>query len=105
MSFHTASAQTNPAANAILADTGAFAISNNVDVRILVSSTVAAVIVFEHRNATDTANVTSHIFPVAANSPLVVHVANAFSVGASERLRLRLNAAIVGQCQGSMNIG
>jgi len=99
MAQYTAGALTNPAANAILADTGSQGQLGSG--RIWVSSTVACAVVLEKRNAADSANDYSHIFPIAANAPFILSYPN-MEVAIDGRIRLRLNAAATGQVQASI---
>lgn len=95
----------NPGAGAILADTGAAAIDDSHDLTLLLSSSITAVIVLERRDAANTGNVWAHTIPLGALAPLLGHVGNVIVVNQGERLRLRLNTAIVGQVQGTIVIG
>ena len=101
MAWFTAGAQTNPLIDTILADTGALTNGGVSAVTFCVSSTVAAVVVLEQRNAANTANIVSHIFPVAAMTPLIIEFPGV-PFAPSERFRARLNAAITGQIQVSL---
>jgi len=101
MAWFTTGAQTNPVINAIIADTGALADGGTSNVTMVVSSTVACAVVLEQRDAANTANINSHIFPIAANTPLMVSFP-AVSFAPSERFRARLNAAVTGQVQASI---
>jgi hypothetical protein len=101
MAWFTGGALTNPAINAIMADTGALVNGGTSTVTMIVSSTVAAAVVLEQRDAANALNITSHIFPVAANTPLSVEFP-AVGFAPNERFRVRLNAAITGQAQVSL---
>lgn len=99
----TGGAFTNPAINTILADSGPLT-DNTHEVTILVSSTVAAVVVLEYRNATDTANVWSQYVIIPANSFQPYKIEKFVITNLNERLRMRLNAAITGSIQASILI-
>jgi len=101
MAWFTAGAQTNPAIDAILADTLALTNGGVSSVTMCVSSTVACVVALEQRNAANTANIASHIFPVAAMAPVIIEFPGV-PFAPSERFRVRLNAAITGQAQASL---
>jgi hypothetical protein len=93
----------NPAANAILADTGAMSEDMSHDYDIYLSSTVATAMVVEWRNATDTANVFSHILPIAANTTFVFTSRGSLMMLTGQRIRVRQNAAATGSVQASIN--
>ena len=101
MAWFTAGAQTNPAINAILADTGALVDGGVSNITLIVSSTVACAVVLEQRDATNANNINSHIFPIAAMTPLKIDFPGV-GFAPSERFRARLNAAITGQAQVSL---
>lgn len=102
---YTAGIQTNPTANQILADTGPCEANDAHDMTMLVSTTVAGFVFLERRNAANDAVVWSHALPMAANTPLVVHVGNVIECLQGERFRLRLNAGVTGQVQGTLVLG
>jgi hypothetical protein len=102
-SWVTAGVQVNPAANAILADSGPVTFGTH-KLTIIVASTAAAVVVLEHRNAANSANLESQIIPVNANVPFAFALGTGLDTAEGERIRLRLNAAITGSVQGSIFI-
>lgn len=98
--WDTAGPLTNPAANAICADTGAIGGANYAP-RLWISSTAAGVFVFEHRNAANNANIASHIFPVGASANFIFDMAPV-ALTDNQRIRVRINAAITGSVQCSL---
>lgn len=94
---------TNPAANAILADAGAQTIESGHDFDVCVSSTVATAFVIEWRDATNTANVWSHIVPIAANGFVCFTSRGSLTMLVGERIRVRQNSAATGSVQASIN--
>jgi hypothetical protein len=99
-SWDTAGPLTNPVVNAILADTGPLG-PGGKSWSVWVSSSVAAVVVVEYRDAANAANVKAHTIPMAAMSTILITLPN-LDTADQERLRLRLNAAITGVMQGSI---
>lgn len=106
--WYTAGIQTNPAANAIIADTGPLAFPNSgngsgtMNFTVIVSSTVAAIIHVEIRDAANTAVVRSQAFMVPANTTFQSVKNIAIPLDGGERLRLRMNGAVTGSVQGSI---
>lgn len=99
----TAGAFTNPAINTILADGGAMTDSTH-ELYMLCSSTVAAVIVLEHRDVTNTSNVWSQYVILPANGFTQILMGRLVTLNNGERVRFRLNAAITGSIQCSINV-
>lgn len=91
---------TNPAANTILADSGARPAGGKFPA-FVVSSSIAAVVVLEYRDAANAANIWAHTFPIAAMTPFPFQLPgnNYFDAAEGERFRVRLNAIIVGVIQ------
>jgi len=100
MAWVSAGPLVNPAIDTILADTGAIVSGGGGNLQMIVASTVACVVVLERRNALNTANISSQIFPVAAADPYDLKIVVGWADG--ERFRLRLNAAITGSAQASL---
>lgn len=101
--WYTSNIITNPTANQIIADTGAIGDGFGHDFDVCVSSTVAAAIVVEWRDAANAANVFAHIIPVPANGFACFTSRGSLTFQTSERVRLRMNAAVTGSVQGSIN--
>jgi hypothetical protein len=102
MAWSTAGILTNPAIDTILADTGAVATTSGpVDIHVIVGGSVASIITIEHRNSTNTANISSQVVAFGANVAEEFDLKNII-LAASERVRLRLNAAVTGSIQGSI---
>jgi len=88
---------TNPAANAILADTGPYSVGGPSSICIrsmVVASTVTAIIILEHRDATNTSTVHSQGMPVPANSSMI-YPSICVILSDQERIRIRLNTGTV----------
>lgn len=101
--WNSAGVLTNPAVNTIMADSGA----QNEGLRhwsVLCSSSVAAVLVVEHRDGTNTVNVTGHsqAFVLAAMNTAELTPAAGLFFLQDERIRIRLNAAVTGTAQCSV---
>jgi hypothetical protein len=100
MAWFTAGIQTNPATDAILADTGAL-VGNSGDVTVIVGGSVAAIYTIEHRNSANTANIASQVVATGIN------VAQEFTLpgittASGERIRVRLNVGVTGSLQASV---
>jgi len=99
----TAGLQTNPAANAVLADTGALP-PQSLNMTMFCSCTVACTVVLEHRNAANNANVVDPLtgnthaqgFFIGAQGSQANPFPQAIFLEDQERVRLRLNTAITG---------
>jgi hypothetical protein len=91
-------------ANLLLAETATFG-DGGVYVPLLwLTSSVAAVIEFQHRNSTNTGNVWAHRFYVTAASPLATVSSEdaGIAVNSGERFRLVLIVGLIGDVQGTM---
>jgi len=91
---------TNPAIDTILADSGALA-GGQTSVKIIFGGSVAAIATIEHRNAANTVNVNSQVIAIVANQAVEFELPGV-TFAASERIRLRLNAAVTGSLQASI---
>ena len=100
MAWATAGILTNPAIDTILADSGALA-GGQSEATIIVGGSVAAIYTIEHRNAANTANVNSQVVASVLNEAKQYWLPG-ISFAASERIRVRLNAAVVGSLQASV---
>jgi hypothetical protein len=103
MNWFSAGIQTNPGANAILADTGAMPSAGKGTLQITLGANVAAVAALEHRNAANDATLNSQVIACAINQAFDTNFPNLEWV-AGERFRVRLTAAIVGSAQASIFI-
>lgn len=99
----TGGAFTNPAINTILADSGQVT-DNTHEIYALCASTVAAVIVLEHRDAANATNVWSQYLILPANTTTQIVFIKWVVTTLNERVRFRLNAAITGSVQCSVVI-
>jgi hypothetical protein len=97
----TAGVQTNPAINAILADTGALTPGGQTGVTVILGGSVAFIVTLEHRNAANDANVNTQVLAAAANDPFTVSLPG-IDFASGERIRIRLNAAVTGSIQASL---
>jgi len=100
MAWVTGGILTNPAIDTILADSGALA-AGQTGVIFIFGGSVAAIATIEHRNAANTANLNSQVIAIAANDAKQ-YCLPGIIFAASERIRLRLNAAVTGSLQASV---
>ena len=100
MAWFTAGVQVNPAAGAVLADSGALA-AGQTEVTVIFGGNIAAVATIEHRNAANTANLNSQVIACLANDVIQAKLPGV-PIAASERIRVTLNATIVGSVQASV---
>jgi hypothetical protein len=91
---------TNPALDAILADSGALAAGQS-SVKVMLGGNIACVATVEHRNAANAANINSQTVAIVANQVLELEFPG-ITFSASERIRVRNNAAIVGSVHASI---
>jgi len=99
MAWFSAGVQTNPVIDTILADTAG--VNGNGSLKVILGASVATIATIEQRNAANTANVNAQVVAVPANGVLCIELLG-IPFAASERLRVRLNAAITGSCQASI---
>jgi len=100
MAWATAGIQTNPATDAILADSGALPGGVGA-VTVVIGGSVAFIVTVEHRDAANTANVKTQVLAAGANDPFSVELPG-INFAASERIRVRLNAGVTGSVQASL---
>ena len=100
MAWFTAGVQTNPATDAILADTGALA-GGQSGAAVVIGANVAMVVTVEHRNAANSANINTQVLACGANAPYDVDLPGV-TFAASERIRIRLNTGVTGSVQASL---
>jgi hypothetical protein len=102
MSWNTNGIVNNPAANAILADTGALpsASTTLVNVKLVITATVDILVVFEHRNAANDAVVSQGI-PCRPSDSISIDF-RGLEYALNERFRLRVFGAVTGNVQGSL---
>jgi len=92
---------TNPATNAIMADSDVLPEGGVTQVTVFCGSSVATIFAVEHRDETNTTTLHSQVISVAAfgtielNFPGVAYISN-------ERFRIRLIAGITGSAQCSI---
>lgn len=87
----------------VLAETAPFSSDTSGNMKVIVSSTVAIVVTFEHRNVANDATLKSQAFICPANDTKDVE----FMVEPlqDQRFRLTITALAVGAVQGSMSSG
>ena len=100
MAWVTAGIQVNPATDAILADSLAL-VGGQSGVTVIVGGNIAAIYTIEHRNAANTANINSQVVASVLNEAKEYHLPG-IVFAANERIRVRLNAAVVGSLQASV---
>jgi len=100
MAWATGGILTNPATDAILADSGPL-VEGQTGVTIIFGGSVAAIATIEHRNALNTANIASQVIAISVNDAKEYELPG-ISVAANERIRLRLNVGVVGSLQASV---
>ncbi len=91
---------TNPALDAILADSGALP-ACTTGVTVLLGGSVACICTLEHRNAANTANIASQVIAITANQLLPMDLPGVV-FAANERIRIRLNVGVTGSLQASL---
>jgi hypothetical protein len=101
MAWDTSGVTVNPAANAIIADTLAIAAGGQTNVKVIVGGNVATNIAVEWRNAANTATIKDQIVAFPVNEAATFDFPG-LSIGAGERIRLRVVAAVTGSVQGSI---
>src|SRR5262245_33509277 len=99
MPWATAGVQSNPATDAILADSGNKGYGP-FEASVIFGGNVAAVAVIEHRDTTNTSNINSQVIACAANQCVQVWLPGVTL--ANERIRVRLNAGVTGAVQASV---
>ena len=107
MPWITGGLQTNPAAAAVLADTGprsgpAGSTDTILELILLASASAACGVEIQHRNAANNASVWQHAFRVAADSPLCLPLPVTIANG--ERVRVVMLTNPTGQVQASLRI-
>lgn len=94
--------KSNPAANTILAqylnESGS---AESHPLHWVISSTIGGAIVFEHMEDDNTTVLRSHIFPIAASQPFESQTCHV-TLDANQRVRLRVNALMLGSVQGTL---
>jgi hypothetical protein len=94
---------TNPAANAILAESVIPADATK-KFSVVVSTNVAAIVFVEWRDSTNTANLRSQAILLPANQTVQVWADFVPNFAADERIRIRLNTGVTGTMHGSLFI-
>ncbi|MBA7656143.1 hypothetical protein ES703_64057 [subsurface metagenome] len=102
-SWYTGGVLTNPAANALEADTGELT-AGYYDVTFFLWNGSANIegYNFEHRNAANTANLHLQVVSIPGNDYLSTPLLKNFGVAENERFRILNRTAIVGVTQGSI---
>lgn len=102
MAWFSAGILVNPVIDTILADTGPMpTAAGPINIQVIFGGNIAAVAVVELRNAANIANVSSQVIACVANQAIQFDF-DGLIFAASERLRVRLNAAVVGSVQASI---
>jgi hypothetical protein len=103
MAWYTSGLLVNPGVDAILADTGPMtAATRKLPPEMIVSSSVPIDVMVEHRDAANSTNLNSHRFRVQKNVTHYLNVSHTLAMGANERVRIRLVAAVTGTVQASI---
>ena len=98
--WFTAGVLSNPATDAIMADTGPLSGAGSGSFRVVLGANIATIGTIEHRNAANNANINSQVIGCSANTIVVLTFPDTWADG--ERVRLRLNVGIVGSTQASI---
>lgn len=101
MSWYTEGEKTNPADGAILADTGKIDTGNNTDTTLVVSATVAAVVLVQRRDSARTNTVMSQTVRVLANDTKVIPLGRQV-LDLGESIRVLASGVTVGAVQASI---
>jgi hypothetical protein len=100
VAWDTAGILTNPATDAILADSGQKQPSS-CEATIVLGGSVAAVATIEYRDAANAANLKAQVIACAANDVTMVRLPG-LNFALNERLRLRLNVGVTGSVSASI---
>lgn len=100
MNWYSEGVQTAPAANTILADTGALGSSGSRAFNLILNATIALGVTLEWRNSDNTANVQTQVLSIPAGQ--CVQYTGALAMDESQRLRVRTNAVTLGNVQASI---
>lgn len=101
MSWQTNGILTNPTGGTVLADSGPLGAAKR-SICFVAAANITAIVVLEHRNAANDATLKSQAFMVLASAPLILTLPWAvLDMADNERLRITLNATIVGSIQAS----
>ena len=90
---------TNPAANVVLADTGAFS-PHDCDPLLVVWASTGIEVIFEHRDANNSVTLKDQILPCTLS--LLVLALKHIAVARNERFRLLLRTALDGAVGGEV---
>jgi hypothetical protein len=106
MSWYTEGAKSNPAANTVLADTGALT-GGNKTIIVLADCNVAADVTIEHRNDSNTSTIESQQISILANGTISITLPyGTLTFATDERLRVIVKSTItLGTAQASILIG
>lgn len=100
MAWADGTIQTNPAANAILADSGAL-LAGQTGVKIILGGNIACVATIEHRDAANTGNVRTQTIASVANGVVDIDLPG-ITFALNERIRVRNNVVLVGSVHASI---
>lgn len=100
MSWYTEGEKVNPADGRVLADTGVVDTGNNMDATLILSSTVAARVVIQHRAAGGRGK-EQQVLRIPANITTIVPLGRQ-SLDPGDRMRVIQSGALVGLIQVSI---
>ena len=92
---------TNPSASQVLADTGQLEAGDYL-FSFMVHSTVDSTMVLVHRNAADSADISSKEVPLSAGTFVEPVFGTKIALAANERIVVRMKGAITGDAQASI---
>lgn len=98
--WFTEGKKSSPSDNTLLADSGALT-AQEWQVTILISSTIAAKVRIQHRNAANTGNIAQHEVSVGGSAPYNTPILR-IQVADNERIRVVTEGVILGDVQASL---
>lgn len=101
MAQATVGIMNSPIAGAILADTGALTMSA-ISPTILITTQYAARATLALRNATNDADLWSHLIKTSSDSPIVATGVGSVTIGLNQRLVIRAESDMIGEVQASI---
>jgi hypothetical protein len=94
---------TNPAAGAVLADTGSLVATPGLTPQVVVSSSVTAALILQRRDAANAVTQVEQLLVVNANTTFAVHIKGYVQdIQDGERVRVVTNAQTNGMMQASL---
>lgn len=101
MAQATTGVMASPIAGTVLADTGALTTST-FSPTILITTQYAARATLALRNATNDADVWSHLIKTSSDAPIVTAGVGSITVGLNQRLVIRAESDMIGEVQASI---